>query len=530
MEYPRQVLIVTRRDRSLWAAEIGQYYFCLNTFASVSAQALIEESEYNGVYPAHKDTMYTYNLMSQSSMQLVYQQDELFTNAAFIEIEASVWTVEGGDLTKVKIFYTVCNYEDDDISCRMPEEDANGSSGLVEQLELSEEVENHGDPEALEVTTSLKYKGRVEHLPSVCGEYSTCKYIFSIYNPSVDFTPRKATFMVHEIIHNDIQVVKPGESYRNTVHMGQYIYYSILDSHYDLEYIEELSLDLLTYMGDADIFVSTSRANRFPSIENYDKQSRNSVRFDQVKLTDTVNVELSDHIFIAIYGNVRSDFELQINVKLHPHFNEKLEYAMPLVERIPIHVLFKNEWAQLFTSFTPLWSMHEDKTVIIMADSLVNDVTFYLAVDDYPLIYQTKLIARNEMFSITPKQPHYTLAEGHRGTYYIRIRPNYSLSDVVVDDPYEFDFVVFSQPFGNGLTDLYAGQNLVGAAWRGQNTYYRHFLTDINHTVLITLRRIKNKGSPKLMVKFKDVIMLPKSDQPNTYDQKLQTDENNEYV
>lgn len=47
--------------------------------------------------------------------------------------------------------------------------------------------------------------------------------------------------------------------------------------------------------------------------------------------------------------------------------------------------------------------MHEDKTVIIMADSLVNDVTFYLAVDDYPLIYQTKLIARNEMFSITPK-------------------------------------------------------------------------------------------------------------------------------
>lgn len=39
MEYPRQVLIVTRRDRSLWAAEIGQYYFCLNTFAAVSAQA-----------------------------------------------------------------------------------------------------------------------------------------------------------------------------------------------------------------------------------------------------------------------------------------------------------------------------------------------------------------------------------------------------------------------------------------------------------------------------------------------------------
>ena len=64
MEFPRQVLIVTRRDRSLWAAEIDQYYFCLNTFAAVSAQALIEESEYNGVYPAHKDHLYTYFLMS----------------------------------------------------------------------------------------------------------------------------------------------------------------------------------------------------------------------------------------------------------------------------------------------------------------------------------------------------------------------------------------------------------------------------------------------------------------------------------
>ena len=49
-------------------------------------------------------------------------------------------------------------------------------------------------------------------------------------------------------------------------------------------------------------------------------------------------------------------------------------------------------------------------------------------------------------------------------------------------------------------------------AWKGQNTYYRHFLTDISHTVLITLTSIKNKGSPKLMVKFKDVIMLPRSD------------------
>ena len=87
---------------------------------------------------------------------------------------------------------------------------------------------------------------------------------------------------------------------------------------------------------------------------------------------------------------------------MHPHFNVRLEYAMPLIEREPIRVVFKNEWAQLFTSFTPLWSMHEDRTVVFLADSAVNDITFYMDIDDYPLIYQTRLIARNEMFSITP--------------------------------------------------------------------------------------------------------------------------------
>ena len=38
----------------------------------------------------------------------------------------------GGDLTKIKIFYTVCVEENGDNPCRMSEEDANGTSNLVE--------------------------------------------------------------------------------------------------------------------------------------------------------------------------------------------------------------------------------------------------------------------------------------------------------------------------------------------------------------------------------------------------------------
>ena len=87
------------------------------------------------------------------------------------------------------------------------------------------------------------------------------------------------------------------------------------------------------------------------------------------------------------------------------------------------------------------------------------------------------------MYSLAPEHRAYTFGSGHYGTYYLRIRPAYALSDLAVDDPYYFDFHCFSQPAGNGITDLYAGTELIGVAWEGQNTYYRHFLTDVKHTV-----------------------------------------------
>ena len=223
----------------------------------------------------------------------------------------------------------------------------------------------------------------------------------------------------------------------------------------------------MSYLGDADIFITTTPQFRRPSIENFEYQSRKMHYQDQIIIKDSVNDLMSDYIYISIYGNMYSEYELSVNVKYHPHFNERLEYATPLWEREPVHVIFENEWATLFASYKPWWSMHEDRTVVFLAESFENDVTFYFAVDDYPLIYQTDLIAKNEMFSLAPEAREYTLGNGHFGTYYIRIRPAYALSDVIVDDPYEFNFHAFSQPAGNGIADLYAGQTLVGAAWKG---------------------------------------------------------------
>jgi len=111
--------------------------------------------------------------------------------------------------------------------------------------------------------------------------------------------------------------------------------------------------------------------------------------------------------------------------------------------------------------------MHEDRTIVFLADSFIGAVDFYFEVDDYPLIYDTDLVSRNEMYIITPWHKDYTLGHGHLGTYYIRIRPRFALSSLVVNNPYETDFFAFSQPTGDGITDIYADQVLTGAAWRG---------------------------------------------------------------
>ena len=230
MQYPRQVVIISKEDRVSWEAEIGQYYLCAKSYAAVSAEVFIQESDYNGIYSAHKEHQYTFRLDKKDHIQLIFEQDELWSQNSIIHIEASVWTTEKGDKSKLKIFYEVCTNGNNDNPCGMSLLDANGSSGLVEQVTLAESISTSGDLTREDVTTTLKYTGKVEHTPNVCRDKLTCKYIFSIYNPSPAATPRTATFMIKEITVDEIQDVTPGEAYRNTIQMGQYIYYRILDS------------------------------------------------------------------------------------------------------------------------------------------------------------------------------------------------------------------------------------------------------------------------------------------------------------
>ena len=162
----------------------------------------------------------------------------------------------------------------------------------------------------------------------------------------------------------------------------------------------------------------------------------------------------------------------------------------------------------------------------MVADSPFNNVIFYVDVDDYPKSYQTDWMARDGMFSLHPWNPGYNREEdGKFGTFYIRVRPDYNLADLVVDSKINFSYLfrAFSQVSGNAVTDLYAGMNIAGVAYEGQSSTYRHFITDVNHTIRVTLKRISGKGFPKLMVKLANKRPTVWSGSPYSYDERADT-------
>lgn len=63
---------------------------------------------------------------------------------------------------------------------------------------------------------------------------------------------------------------------------------------------------------------------------------------------------------------------------------------------------------------------------------------------------------------------------------------------------------------------------VAGVAYESQNTYYRHFLADKSHTIRVRLDRLSGKGYPKLMVKLSNERILPNSNEPTSFDAKVE--------
>lgn len=153
---------------------------------------------------------------------------------------------------------------------------------------------------------------------------------------------------------------------------------------------------------------------------------------------------LSHELYIAIYGELYSEFEFTILVEYHPIRDERLLDALQLVDGVSVYNEFKSQYEYAFYAFSPWWSAHEQRTMVMLADSPLQEVDFYLSLDDFPMVYLTKWHDWNEMFALTPSQRGYTTSDGFKGTYYARVRPKFTLADILSDRPYTYYFRAFS--------------------------------------------------------------------------------------
>ena len=163
--------------------------------------------------------------------------------------------------------------------------------------------------------------------------------------------------------------------------------------------------------------------------------------------------------------------------------------------------------------------------MVLLADSPKQSVMFYMALDDYPLVYQTDLTDTDEMLELRPDHASYRTAEGYFGTYYVRVRPSYDLADLFREGSYSYYLRAFGQPAGYGQTDLYHDMEVAGIASAGNNAFYRHYITDAEHIIRVKLFRLAGKGLPMLMVKLTSNREIMTSAVRLSYDQKIELNE-----
>jgi hypothetical protein len=103
-------------------------------------------------------------------------------------------------------------------------------------------------------------------------------------------------------------------------------------------------------------------------------------------------------------------------------------------------------------------------------------------------------------------------------TYYIRVRPDFELQDLISHQQYIFNFYAFSQHQPDTFLDIPLNQVLIGYA-NNSATYYRHFILDNVGTYNITVVPII--GNPSLLLKLSDVDIQPSSADVQSWDFKV---------
>ena len=152
-------------------------------------------------------------------------------------------------------------------------------------------------------------------------------------------------------------------------------------------------------------------------------------------------------IFFTIFGSQRTQFEFHFEYEFQPEYNQRLEGAKPIGDGSFIYEKLLDEYEEGFYSFKPWWSAVEKRSIVFLADVIFNKVFFYSQWNDYPKHFLTTKHDQDDAISYYYGEESY---HNLGGSYFVRLRPDYAMYDLISRREYMFNMYAFSMPPVNG--------------------------------------------------------------------------------
>lgn len=264
-----------------------------------------------------------------------------------------------------EIYYMVCPV---DKKCEMTDDEATKSSGT--------------DSTKIGTLKGNTVSGSFTHSPNNCN-YTQCLYMISLVNKDSN-NYLNATFKVS----SDVNYQTTLEYYSieeplTPVNMSEYIHYKIDNTLYQYSSsIEAVVINLESYFGDADLFVSLSE--EYPTKTAFDYQSRSLQSSDQIILNSTAWANLNTPIYISVYGYTMAHYSLFAYPVIGPSYQLRLDQFSYVENDVQSSGEFNAEFVENQYRYHPYWSRAEERTMVFWGRELYNQVKFYSEWNDYP--------------------------------------------------------------------------------------------------------------------------------------------------
>lgn len=111
------------------------------------------------------------------------------------------------------------------------------------------------------------------------------------------------------------QVVTVDEDFKNILPMGRYFYYQLQPTNKGDGFLDALTIQLESLIGDAELVVSTSKL--FPRVDDAATEgtliSRQGDRWDSITLVKQENFTLNTPIYIGVYASSLAVYTLKFD-------------------------------------------------------------------------------------------------------------------------------------------------------------------------------------------------------------------------